>query len=83
MAFKTHLWMPLSSSVPQADVYTAENIQKKDHGDGLLQPFLDVPAGGITVVREDGVDARDGLLRLLLVELVFGPSILLLDGQHA
>lgn len=34
-------------------------------------------------MRKDGVDASDGLLRLLLVELVFGTAILLRDGQHA
>ena len=59
------------------------DIQKKDHRDRLLEAAFDIPARGIAVVRKDGVDASNGLLRLLLVELVLGAAILLRDGQHA
>jgi len=56
---------------------------ERSHGDRLVDPWLDVPARRVAVVREEGVDADDGLLRIPGVYFIFRLAILFRDGEDA
>ena len=47
----------------------------------MVDPRFDVPAGRITAVREERVDAGNGLLGILGVHFVFRLAVLLGDGK--
>jgi hypothetical protein len=51
------------------------------HRDRLVDPRLDVPAGRIAAVREERVDAGNGLLRILGVHFIFCLAVLFGDGE--
>jgi hypothetical protein len=53
---------------------------KNSHGNGLREFFLEVPAGRIAVVWEEGVDTLGGLLRLQRIDAVFRSVALFADG---
>ena len=57
--------------------------KKSLHGDGLIEPGLDIPAGPITSVRKNRVDAGHGLLGILNVGLEFRFAVLLWNGENA
>jgi len=53
------------------------------HGDRPVDPWLDVPAGRVAMVREEGVDARDGLLRIQDVHFILRLAVLFRDSEDA
>ena len=57
--------------------------KKSLHRNGLIEPGLDIPAGPITGVRKNRVDAGHGLLRILNVGLEFRFAVLLWNGENA
>ncbi len=57
--------------------------KEKSHRDGLGKFSIDVPAGLIAVVREEGVDAFGGLLRLHRINAIFGFAAFVFDGENA
>jgi len=53
----------------------------RSHRDRLVDLRLDVPTRQITAVREERVDAGNGLLRILGVHFIFCLAVLFGDGE--
>ena len=56
---------------------------ERSHGDRLVELWLDVPTRRVALVREERVDAGDGLLGILRVHFIFSLAILFRDCEHA
>jgi len=68
---------------PKARAWSALRGEQNGHRDGLGKFVLEVPAGGIAFVGEEGMDTLAGLRGVDLVDVVFGFVAFFADGEDA